>query len=193
MVALARRRAAVSPHHTIDVEAGDMTAIVPPAVLFDAVVCALGVFFVDDMAELVRSLLALVRPGTGRLVVSVFGEDFYEPLRTVFVDAVASLAPDVDVVEPWRRTEHETTVRVLFEGTDVNELRILTDEDRVPLPDPSDCWRLVMGSALRHTVKRLGDDAAAKVRARCEAQMAAHRVTHLTTTTRYAVARRTQL
>jgi hypothetical protein len=81
-------------------------------------------------------------------------------------------------------------LRQLFDGTDIDELRIATDEDAVLLRDASDCWRLVMGSALRHTVKLLGDGAAAEVRARCAAHMAQHGVTHLATTTRYAAARR---
>lgn len=190
MVAIARRRAAESGLATIDVRRGDMVAMARPAVPFDAVLCALGVFFVDDMSGLVRSLVTLVRPGTGRLLVSVFGEEFFEPLRTVFVDAVASVAPTVDVIEPWRRTEQEATLRLLFAHADVDDVTVITDEDHLPLAGPSDWWRLVMGSGLRHTVQSLGDAAAAEVRARCEAEIIARGITHLTATTRYAAARR---
>jgi SAM-dependent methyltransferase len=190
MVDMARRRAAASAAGSVDVRAGDMTAIVPPPEPYDAVVCALGVFFAGDMGALVRSLLALVLPGSGRLVVGVFGEDFFEPVRSVFVDAVGAVAPQLVVVEPWRRTEDEATLRRLFDGSGAGELRIRTDVDDVPLAEPADAWRLVMGSGLRHTVGLLDEASAATVRARCVGHIVAHGITRLRTTTRYAIARR---
>jgi hypothetical protein len=176
----------------VDVRDGDMLALEAPAVPFDALTCALGVFFVDDMAALVRSLAQLVRPATGRLVVSVFGEEFVEPMQSVFVEIVRDIAPHVDVVQPWRRTEREDTLRGLFAGAAavIDQLDVVTDHDAVPLLDPSDWWRVVMGSGLRRTVEQLDARAAADVRARCEEYIAANRVAELRTISRYAVARR---
>jgi ubiquinone/menaquinone biosynthesis C-methylase UbiE len=190
MVAAAERRVAASGLDTIDVRRGDMLAIEPPPAPFDAVVCALGVFFVDDMAALVRSLLGLVGPATGRLMVSVFGEDFYEPMRTVFLQAVAEVAPALAVVEPWRRTEHELTVLRLFEHAGAGHVSMVTDNDTFPIGSPADWWRIVTGSALRHTVVSLGEPAAAEVRARCDAHIISQRITSVVTSTRYASARR---
>jgi ubiquinone/menaquinone biosynthesis C-methylase UbiE len=190
MVAIAERRAAESRVDTIEVRVGDMTAIEPPAVPFDAVTCALGVFFVDDMASLVRSLLELTHPETGRLLVSVFGEEFFEPMRSVFVAAVEAVAPDVDVIEPWRRTEHEDTLQGLFDGAGVDAGTIVTDDDHLPLRDPADWWGIVMGSGLRRTAQLLDDGQAREVRARCEAHIAERGIRELTTTTRYALAGR---
>lgn len=190
MVVAAGRLAAATGLDTIDVRRGDMLAIEPPPVPFDAVVCALGVFFVDDMPALVRSLLGLVRPATGRLIVSVFGQHFYEPMRTVFLEAVAEVAPALAVVEPWRRTEDEATLRQLFDDAGAEEVRIVTDHDTFPIDGPSDWWRIVTGSALRHTVVSLGEPAAAEVKALCDAHITRHRITSVVTSTRYASARR---
>jgi ubiquinone/menaquinone biosynthesis C-methylase UbiE len=192
MVALAQGRVAARAMANVDVRDGDMLALDAPAVPFDALTCALGVFFVDDMAALVRSLAQLVRPATGRLVVSVFGEEFVEPMQSVFVEIVRDIAPHVDVVQPWRRTEREDTLRGLFAGAAavIDELDVVTDHDAVPLLDPSDWWRVVMGSGLRRTVEELDARAAADVRARCEEYIAANRVAVLRTISRYAVARR---
>lgn len=190
MVEVAKDRVAASGFANIEARVGDMATIESPGVPFDAVVCALGVFFVDDMAALARSLVDLVQPGTGRVVVSVFGESFFEPMRSIFLDVVESVAPGAAVIEPWRRTEHEPTLRGLFDGTDIGELQIVTDEDRLPLREPSDWWRIVMGSGLRRTVERLDDAMATEVRARCEHYVAGAAVTALTTSSRYAVARR---
>jgi ubiquinone/menaquinone biosynthesis C-methylase UbiE len=190
MVALSKERVEASGFGNVEVRVGDMVAIDPPDVLFDAVACALGVFFVDDMAALVRSLVRLVQPGSGRVLVGVFGEEFVEPMRSMFLDAVRELAPAVEVVEPWRRCERESTLRAAFSSADVDELEIVTDQDRVPLRDASDWWRVVMGSGLRRTVEQLDTSVAAEVRARCEDYIAANRVTELSTVSRYALARR---
>jgi ubiquinone/menaquinone biosynthesis C-methylase UbiE len=190
MVALAEQRLETRGFGNVEVRVGDMVAIDPPAVPFDALTCALGVFFVDDMPALVRSLVELVRPATGRLVVSVFGQQFLDPMRTVFVKIVREVAPGVDVVQPWRRTEREDTLRDLFAGADVDNLDIQTDHDRLPLPRPCDWWRVVMGSGLRRTVEQLDATGVGEVRARCEEYIAAEGVTELTTISRYALARR---
>jgi len=188
MVAAAQRRVAAAGLDTVEVREGDMRALDPSGPLFDGVVCALGVFFVDEMPGLVRRLVGLLRPGAGRIVVGVFGESFYEPLRSIFVQAVASVAPQIEVVEPWRRTERASTLRGLFEGAGVDGLTIVADSDRFPVRGPADPWRLVVGSALSHTVGLLGDAAAHDVRRRVEADLAAHEIAELVTTTRYAVA-----
>src|SRR5438309_1849181 len=77
---------------------------------FDAVVCSLGVFFAEDMAALLRSLFGLLRPG-GRFAAAVFGEHVFDPMRRVFVETLGELAPDVEVLQPWRRTEDASTLR----------------------------------------------------------------------------------
>jgi SAM-dependent methyltransferase len=187
MVAIAREQVAASGLENVTVDVGDMLAIPPPAIPFDAVACSLGVFFADDMARFVRSLVGLVKQETGRIIVSVFGECFFEPMRTVFVDAVKAVAPGVPVVEPWRRTEREAVLRALFRGS-AQDVSIITDEDRLSLRGAADWWRIVMGSGFRSTVERLSTPAAAEVRARCEAFVATHGVVELTSTTRYALA-----
>jgi hypothetical protein len=94
------------------------------------------------------------------------------------------------VVEPWRRTNDEATLRRLFEHAGVERLHIVTDTDTFAINSPSDWWRIVTGSALRHTVELLGEPAAADVRARCDAHIARHGITSVVTSSRYASARR---
>jgi ubiquinone/menaquinone biosynthesis C-methylase UbiE len=188
MVAIARRRVATSTLADVEVRLGDMLAL-DPTEQFDAITCALGVFFVDDMHAFVSSLLGLVYPSTGRVMVSVFGEHFFEPMRTVFVEAVNEVAPEVPVVEPWRRTEDEETLRGVFDSAAVASLQVATDVDRLPLVDVIDWWQIVLGSGLRRTVDLLGERAV-DVRMQCERYLEAHDVRELVSSTRYALARR---
>lgn len=92
---------------------GDMTDLDLQPGTFDVVLCVLGLFFVDDMPGLVRSLWELLRPG-GRLVITVLGDLFFAPMLDVFVDAVHAERPGFDVVEPWRRTEDPHTIQAIM-------------------------------------------------------------------------------
>jgi SAM-dependent methyltransferase len=190
MLAIAERRVAEAGLANVELRSGDMTVIDRPAEPFDALVCALGVFFVDDMKGLVQSFVELVRPGSGRVAVSVFGGQFVDPMRSVFVDAVHAVVPGFDVVQPWCRTEREAVLRGLFDGIGVVDLTVSTEEDHLALPSSDDWWRIVMGSGLRRTVTEIGEEAAALVRRRCDDFIEDHGLTEVMSLSRYAVARR---
>jgi hypothetical protein len=190
MLAIAERRVAEAGLDNVELRSGDMTVIDRPDKPFDALVCALGVFFVDDMKGLVESFVELVRPETGRVAVSVFGEQFVEPKRSVFVDTVHAVVPGYDVVQPWCRTEREDVLRGLFDGIGVVDLTVSTEKDRLALPSSDDWWRIVMGSGMRRTVTEIGEEAAALVRRRCDDFIEDHGLTEVVSLSRHAVARR---
>lgn len=187
MLAIAREKVRVSGVQNVEVHVGDMTAIGQPEHPYDAVVCVLGIFFVDDMPALVRAFYDLVCPSGGRVGVTVFDERFFDPLRDVFVDAVRQVAPEFEVVEPWRRTEDLSVLRRVFDVAELHEVEIETEDDTLPLNSSYDWWRIVMGSGLRRTVSALGKDLAARVRARCDAYIENERVDEVVTRSRYAL------
>ena len=190
MVALARAAAERHRVANVEVAAGDMTALDGRALgPFDAVVCSLGLFFADDMPALVRSLFGLLRPGRGRLGVAVFGEQVFDPMRHVFGDIVRELAPDVGVLEPWRRTEDVDVLRAVFAAAGIDEVSIETHDDRLPLRSPDDWWRVVMGSGFRRTVVALDETTVKEVRQRCDRHIAEHGVEAIVNRTHYAVVR----
>jgi hypothetical protein len=122
--------------------------------------------------------------------VAVFGESFYEPLRTAFVDAVHEVAPALEVVEPWARVRTDADLRDLFAAAGLEGASINERVDDVPLASADDWWRLVMGSGLRSTIGQLDPDAAERVRARCTAEITRRQITRLTTISRYGLATR---
>jgi ubiquinone/menaquinone biosynthesis C-methylase UbiE len=189
MAAVVRDKAAALGLDNVETGVADMTRLTPPDVAFDVVVCVLGIFFVPDMSAALRALAAQARPG-GRVAVAVFGESFYEPLRTTFVDAVHEVAPGLDVVEPWSRVRTEADLRVLFASAGLEDASISERVDILPLASADDWWRIVMGSGLRSTIGRLEPDAAELVRARCAAAITRRQITRVTTISRYGVAAR---
>jgi ubiquinone/menaquinone biosynthesis C-methylase UbiE len=188
MVALARTKILDRGLDNVEVRVGDMTSVDEVEVAYDAVMCVLGIFFVDDMAGVLRLLAGRARQGGGRVAVTVFGEHFFEPMRGVFVDAVRQVAPHVEVFEPWRRTENEAVLRSIIQAAGIRQVTIFTDDDVLPLQEPNDWWRIVMGSGLRHTVVAIGEEAAGEVRTRCETHILERGITELATRSRYAIA-----
>jgi ubiquinone/menaquinone biosynthesis C-methylase UbiE len=187
MLAIARQKVRASRLGNAAVELGDMTAITAPEVPYDVVICVLGIFFVQDMSSLLRSFYDLVRPGGGRVAVTVFGERFVDPLREVFVEAVGQVAPWLEVVQPWRRTEDASVLRRIFADAGLGEVTIDACDDTVVLRSADDWWRIVMGSGLRRTVTCLGHDLAAEVRARCADYIENEGIDQVVTRSRYAV------
>jgi len=187
MLVIAREKIRTNHLGNIEVHLGDMTDIMAPEVPYDAVVCVLGMFFAHDMPALMRSFHGLVRPGGGRVAVTVFGEHFVEPMREVFVRAVHQVAPGFDVVQPWQRTEDASTLRRVFVDAGFGEVPIETQDDSFALPSADDWWRIVMGSALRRTITSIGHDLAGEVRTRCAAYIEKEGIDRVVTRSRYAV------
>lgn len=190
MVEIAREKASSAGLANVSVSVDDMTTLDPAQLEhFDAVVCSLGLFFAEDMPALLRSLFGLLRPG-GRLGVAVFGEHVFDPMRQVFVQTVAELAPEIEVLQPWRRTEDVAIFRRVFEDAGIAKVAIETHDDRLPLRSPEDWWRIVMGSGFRRTVAALDDAVAAELRRRCDAYIVEQRITEITSRTHDALAHR---
>jgi len=150
----------------VELRAGDMTVLDIEPGSVDVLVCVLGVFFLDDMPGSLRSFWSLLRPGD-RMVITVLGERFFDPMIEVFLDAVEAERPGFDVVQPWRRIGDAATFRALAEEAGLFGFTLREDTDTLTLDGPDDWWRIVMGSGLRRSVEALGEEAAAKVRARC--------------------------
>jgi ubiquinone/menaquinone biosynthesis C-methylase UbiE len=187
MLEIAAEKAAAHALHNVELRTGDMTALGLPPASFDAVVCVLGLFFVDDMAATLRSFRGLLAPG-GRLVVAVLGRDFFTPMRDVFVAAVAAVRPDVEVGEPWRRTEDADTLRAVFDDAGIEPVEIESARDELPLPTADDWWRIVRGTGLRATLSMLTPAEADGVRADCDAYIAVHDVRRVVLGSHIAVA-----
>src|SRR6476660_383309 len=82
---------------------GDIMNLDQPESHFDAVVCVFGIFFVPDMAAALRELWRRVRPG-GKLAITTWGPNFFEPVTTSFWNAIREVRHDLyKGFNPWDR------------------------------------------------------------------------------------------
>jgi ubiquinone/menaquinone biosynthesis C-methylase UbiE len=164
MLAIGRSKTATLNLQNIEFRLGDMMNLGMPDDSFDAVVCVFGIFFVPDMVAAVRELWRMVRPG-GRLAITTWGERCFEPLESVWNEAVRAERPDLYTVNvPWDRITKPEPFRELLKDGGVFESDISPESGNQPLDSPEDWWTIVLGSGLRWTVDQLTPEQSGRIR-----------------------------
>ena len=146
------------------------------AASFDAVVCVLGFFFVEDMVRQIADLWRLVRPG-GRLALTTMGPAVFEPLYSAWRQAYLTVRPQRSVRQPWERANQTAIIERLLADAGVSasaaSVEIALESNRVPLPSLDDCWTVVMGTSLLSYMQELSPQEASRVREQTLAQIQA--------------------
>ena len=160
-------------------ELSDMTELDHPDQSFDAVISVFSVFFVEDMERLVSSLWRLLRPG-GRLAVTVWAPDPFQPCAKIFGEEVSRKRPDISLpTAPWERLTDPRNLRQLFLDGGTAEPQITQLPDRQPLQQPDDFWTIALGSGFRWLIEQLTPEERLIVRARTVERLARTGVTDM--------------
>lgn len=164
LLTLARTKAANRGLSNVEFRVGDMLQPGLPEAGFDAVVCVFGIFFVPDMAAAVRELWRLVRPG-GKLAITTWGRNFFEPANGLFWDAVRSVRPDLyKGFNPWDRIDDPAGLRAMLAEGGVGEVEIASEDYAHPIASPEDWWTIARGCGYRGTIDLLSAEEQARVR-----------------------------
>ena len=177
----------------VELMQGDVTQLQFDDESFDAVVCCLGVFFLEDMAAAAAHWWRLVRPG-GVLAITVLGEHFFAPLlEDAWRPAMLAEQPDLQILLPWERTRDPETLRGVFTQAGIPDATVEQEHQPLVLDEPDDWWRIVIGSGLRRYVEEIGPDAAQRVRDDNFGVIADRRIDKVTLSVIYATAAKPQL
>jgi len=188
LLALARAKAADRGLSNVEFRAADMLDLGLPEAGFDAVVCVFGIFFVPDMAGAVRELWRLVRPG-GKLAITTWGRNFFEPANGLFWDAVRAVRPDLyKGFNPWDRIDDPAGLRAMLAEGGVTEVDIHTEDYAHPIASPEDWWTIASGSGYRGTIDLLSAEEREQVRESNLASLRERRVSSIGASALYAVA-----
>lgn len=164
LLALARGKAGSRELEQAEFRTGDLLNLEALPTDFDAVICVFGIFFVTDMVEAVRQLWQHVRPG-GRLAITTWGSNFFEPLNTVFWNSVRDERPDLyKSFLPWERISQPEALRELMLAAGVSNPKAESELGTHSLRTPEDWWTMVSGSGYRATIDQLSADAHERVR-----------------------------
>ena len=185
MLTAARAKAKRAGLRNVSFECADMRSSVQEERRFDAVISVFSLFFVPEMEVQIGKLWRLLKPG-GRLVVTVWGRDAFQPFASFFGAAVEAhgLPP---LQRSWERlTEPESLSRLLTEGgATAPDIHVVSD--RQPLAAPEDWWTIAMGSGFRWEIDQLSRAAQQDVRERVTAELRAADVDHIPTNAIHAV------
>jgi ubiquinone/menaquinone biosynthesis C-methylase UbiE len=188
MLDCARAKAAAQRLNNVTFTVADMLNSGLPDGKFDAVISVFSVFFVADMERQVAELWRLVRPG-GRLAVTVWGPNSFEPWMTIFSDEVCRVRPDFAVAtRPWERLTDPDNLRQLFRDGGAAEPVVEAVEDSQPIVQPNDWWTIGIGSGFRWEIGQLTAAQAHTVKARTLSRLTATGIDALCTNANYAVA-----
>jgi 2-polyprenyl-3-methyl-5-hydroxy-6-metoxy-1,4-benzoquinol methylase len=188
LIDLARAKAEARGLANIEFRVGDMLALSYPDESFDTVVCVFGIFFVPDMTEAVRELWRMVKPG-GRLAITTWGPNLFEPANGAFWEAIHAERPDLHRgFNPWDRISKPGGLRAMLADADIHSVDILAEAGTHPLNSPEDWWKIALGSGYRGTLEQLDADALARVRESNLSRLDQGRVQAIETNVIYAVA-----
>ncbi len=168
----------------------DMGATAFDDASFDAVVSVFSVFFVPDIERQVAELWRLVRPG-GKLAVVVWGEEVFQPGRTIFGEETRRVRPDLPLAtRPWERFTSKMGLRRLMLDGGTADPSIHYVHDRQPLTCPEDWWTMAMGSGFRWEIDQMTPRQQQEAKERVFRRLTASRVTEIVTDAIFAVARK---
>lgn len=164
LLRLARTKALRAGLANIEFRTGDFLSLGLADHGFDAVVCVFGIFFVPDMPGAVRELWRQVRPG-GKLAITTWGPDFFEPANSVFWNAVRQEAPELHKgFNPWDRISTPDSLGAMLREGGIEACDIRAEAGLHPLASPEEWWTTLLGSGYRGTIDQLTADARERVR-----------------------------
>lgn len=165
----------------------DMTSLGDAGASFDAVLCAFGLCYVDDMAGQLRTLRSLLRPG-GVLAITAWAAGSFEPLASAFWEAVGRRKPELrGAFSPWDRIGDAHVLRSIFEQAGIPDAEIELESTDHPVAAAEEFWTIARGSGLRWTIERMMTEDQDAVRADVADQLAGARSMRFNVL--YAVAR----
>ncbi len=164
LLELARKKSQQQGLENIEFRCADFENLNLPSDSFDAVVCVFGIFFVPDMLTAIRELWRMVRPG-GKLAITSWGENVFEPANQAFWQIIKSERPDLyKEFTPWDRIRDPDSLQALLAEAGATQIEVVAKADRHELSTPEDWWTMVMGGGIRGTIEQL--DLATKERVR---------------------------
>jgi ubiquinone/menaquinone biosynthesis C-methylase UbiE len=141
--------------NNVEFRVGDMLHTGFDDASFDAVVCVFGIFFVPDIPAAIRELWRVLRPG-GKLAITTWGPDFFEPANAVFWNAVRDVKPELyKGFNPWDRISEPSALRAILNQGGVSEPLITAESATHPIASPEDWWTTLRGSGYRGTIEQM--------------------------------------
>jgi ubiquinone/menaquinone biosynthesis C-methylase UbiE len=142
----------------------DMTALNFPSENFDAISCAFGIFFVEDMVGQLKHLTEKLKIG-GRITLASFGSNLFNPMADLFLKRIETFGVELPP-KNWQRVDDEEKLGSLFEGAGLKDFKVERHKIGYNLENTEQWWDIVWYAGFRGLLSQL--DAASLERFRQE-------------------------
>lgn len=130
----------------------------------------------------------MVKPG-GKLAITTWGHAFFEPVYTVWREAVRTERPDLyTAFHPWDPINAPDQLHQVLHSSGVPEAQIVPESGSQVFQAPEDWWTIVLGSGLRGTVDAMDAATAARIQEQTVGWVRSNSVTSIQTNVIYAIA-----
>jgi ubiquinone/menaquinone biosynthesis C-methylase UbiE len=174
--------------NNVEFRLGDMLDTGFADASFDAVVCVFGIFFVPDIPAAISELWRVLRPG-GKLAITTWGPDFFEPANAVFWNAVRDVKPELyKGFNPWDRISEPSTLSAILNEGGVPDPLIVSELATHPIASAEDWWTTLLGSGYRGTIEQMEPEMVEYVRQANHSFISNARIQEVQANVLYAVA-----
>ncbi len=137
----------------IDFQQMDMTNMDLPEQHFDVINASFGVFFVEDMEQLVQHVHSRLKPG-GRFITTHFAEGSMAPMQAMIMDRLQKYGVDVPKVS-WAQLDSEEANRVLYESARFSNISQSRNQLGYMFSDAEEWWEVVWWAGYRGFVNQI--------------------------------------
>ncbi|MEZ5292779.1 MAG: methyltransferase domain-containing protein [Vicinamibacterales bacterium] len=189
LIEIARARAAAAGLAHARFEVADVVTLDLPAASLDAAISVFGLFFLDDMAGMLRRAWSWLAPG-GALVTTAWSEVVLSPGEDYFWEEVHREQPALDHISTSSRLSPPGALEALYAEAGLPAPVVTEESWRMPLASPVAFWPVILGTSNRGVLEALPADAQDRVKRAVLSRLAAERVDGLDMVARVAVARK---
>lgn len=153
MLEKAQSRANKLGLNNIDFKQMDMTRMDFPENHFDVINASFGVFFVEDMEQLVQHVSSRLKPG-GRFITTHFAKGSMAPMQGLVMDRLQKYGVEVPNVS-WLQLDNEEANRKLYETAGFTNITHSRNQVGYYLNNAQDWWDVVWWAGYRGFVNQI--------------------------------------
>ena len=127
---------------------------------FHAVASTAGLLYLPDPLAALREWRRVLRPG-GRLLLTTFGRQAFEPMATLLVERLAAAGcPHLtdDPRFPWHRLAEPGLCQALLEGAGLVDVRVEVLQVGYHLAQADEWWEVLWHTEMRGLIESLAED-----------------------------------
>ena len=142
----------------IDFQQMDMTQMDLPENHFDVINASFGVFFVEDIEQLVQHVSTRLKPG-GRFITTHFAKGSMAPMQDLIMDRLQQYGVEVPKVS-WSQLDTEASNRELYETAGFKNITHSRNQVGYHFKDAEGWWEVVWWAGYRGFVNQIPEERA---------------------------------